>query len=443
MLLNSKRANRFDGFAFAPDQPRTFYRKEELYVNQWNGFEIKPWPEAVTPEEVKVFTDYVMEVLADGQKQHYDWIMSWIADIFKYPHDKCGTALVLVGLPGSGKSFLGSRVIRGIIGHTHSMQVNHISQLTSQFNADSSGKLFVQCDEAINSRRHEDANKLKSLITDPTKRVEPKGIDAYEVENHSRFQFTSNNLADAVAITDGRADRRYSVFETNNKYAEDSLLPREEKVKFWERLYAWVDDEQNLSKLHRFFVDAQYDRSFVRRPLDTKARRRIQQHSLRGLDDWLMHIAAADHPLSSFPDRDPRSKQSCYMKGGKYYNDHERWPEVLNYSALKDAYEAYRTQKGMKNTTTDYNEAQLIAEFVNRGLIDKVHKVTKADLTMGYNQMGDPIKKRVNMRQFPTKKQVEEYVRRFGFNPSEDYGEIEADPITISDHQHNDDGPAY
>ena len=442
MLLHSKRANRFDGFAFAPDEQRTFYRRTELYVNQWNGFHIPPWHEPVTAQEVEPFITYVKEILADNQKEYYDWIMCWIADIFKHPSDKCGTALVLVGLPGSGKSFLGSKIIRGIIGHDHSMQVNHISQITSQFNADSSGKLFIQCDEAINSRRHEDSNKLKSLITDPTKRVEPKGVDAFEVENHARFQFTSNNIADAVSITDGRADRRYAVFETNNKYAEDSKLPKAEKDAFWKKMYDWVDDEENLAKLHRYFVDSVYDRNVIRRPIDTKARRRIQQHSLRGLDDWLIQLAASDHPLAVFPDRDPRSKMSCYMVRGKYRNDHEKWPEVINYSALKDAYELYRSRKGMKATTADYNEAQLMTEFISKGILDKRHKITKADIITGYNQMGDPIVKRTNMRSFPTLEKIQEYVLRFGFNPLEDSAAEMSEEVITFDNS-SSEGPSY
>ena len=432
MLLHSKRANRFDGFAFSPEEQRTFYRGDELYVNQWNGFKIPPHPDEVKEEEVKTFTNYVLNVLADGNETHYAWIMSWVADIFKFPHDKCGTALVLVGLPGSGKSFLGNKVIRSIIGHDHSMQVNHISQITSQFNADSSGKLFVQCDEAINSRRHEDANKLKSLITDPTKRVEPKGVDAFEVENHARFQFTSNNISDAVAITDGRADRRYAVFETNNKYAEDSNLPQDEKEHFWRTMYEWTSDEVNLAKLHRYFTDLVYDRSLIRRPIDTKARRRIQQHSLRGIDDWLIQLAASDHPFSVFSDRDPRSKYSVYKKGGKHFNDHNSWPDFVSYSVLKDAYELYRSRKGMKATTTDYNEAQLIAEFVKKGLMPSAHKKTKANVSIGLDGLGDPLIKRVNVRQFPTKEAILEHVAKFGFNPKEDVEEQEVEEIKVN-----------
>lgn len=440
MLLHSKRANRFDGFAFAPDEQRTFYRRDELYVNQWNGFHIQPWPEKVEPEEVEIFTDYVGEVLADSNPDHYAWIIAWIADIFKHPSSKCGTALVLVGLPGSGKSFLGNKIIRAIIGHDHSMQVNHISQITQQFNADSSGKLFIQCDEAINSRRHEDANKLKSLITDPTKRVEPKGVDAFEVENHARFQFTSNNISDAVAITDGRADRRYAVFETNNKYAEDSDLDRAVKDVYWKKLYDWVEDEENLSKLHRFFVDSVYDRNMIRRPLDTKARRRIQQHSLRGIDDWLIQLASAEHPLAVFNERDPRHKMSIYEKGAGHQSDQEQWPDYIHYSTLKEAYEVYRTRKGMKATTTDYNESQLISEFVNKGLIPKTTTMRRVRVVVGTDQLGDPITRRVDMRNFPPKSVIAEYTKRFGFNPSEDYDEVEGEEIVIGQTAR---GPAY
>jgi hypothetical protein len=439
MLVHSKRANRFDGFAFAPDREKHFERDGNVYVNQWQGFEIDPWPNAVSEQDVQPFLYYVKEVLANGDDVSYQWIMAWIADIFKHPASKCGTALVLVGLPGSGKSFLGSNVIRPIIGFDHSMQLNHISQLTQQFNADSSAKLFIQCDEAINSRRHEDANKLKSLITDPTKRVEPKGVDAYEVENHARIQFTSNNVSDAVAITDGRADRRYAVFETNNIYAADSPLDRKEKDEFWKKMFSWTADQENLAKLHRYFLDLQYERDLIRRPLDTKARRRIQQHSLRGFDDWLINIAASEHPLHCFSPNDARARMGFYMgKDNKYTSSIDKWPEMVSYSAIKDAYEMYRVRKGMRATTTDFNESQIIQEFQNRSLLPLSYKQSKATVTVGMDARGDEIKRRINCRQFPKRKDIIEYVQRFGFDAESDPME----PMDVEDEVQSE-GPDY
>lgn len=438
MLLHSRRANRFDGFAFAPDQDKFFSRNDMSYVNQWQGFEIEPFEGAVKDSDVQPFLDYVYTVLADHDPDVNEWILSWIADIFKYPSEKCGTALVLVGLPGSGKSFLGANIIRPIIGYNHSMQVNHISQLTQQFNADSSAKLFIQCDEAINSRRHEDANKLKSLITDPTKRVEPKGIDAFEVENHARLQFTSNNVSDAVAITDGRADRRYAVFETNNMYAADSPLPKEEKNAFWKEMYAWSEDKTNLAKLHKFLKEKEYKRDLIRRPLDTKARRRIQQHSLRGFDDWLISLASSEHPLYCFSANDSRSAMGFVQgKDTKYHATTEEWPEMVSYSAIKDAYEIYRSKKGMRATTTDFNESQIIQEFQSRSLLPLNYRQSKATVVVGTTSMGDQMKRRINCRQFPKKKDIMEYVLRFGFTP-------ESDPIESVDIEGpQDNGPDY
>lgn len=420
MLLHSRRANRFDGFAFSPDKDKFFDRHGQVYVNQWQGFAIAPWPEKVTASEVQPFIDYVRTVLAHGSHKAFDWIMAWVADIFKVPHEKCGTALVLVGLPGSGKSFLGSNVLRPIIGINHSMQVNHITQITQQFNVDSSGKLLIQCDEAINSRRHEDANKLKSLITDPTKRVEPKGVDAYEVENLSRFLFTSNNISDAVAITDGTADRRYAVFETNNMYAAESPLPSAEKDEFWRGMYKWFSSEENLSKLHRYFVDMEYDRDLIRRPLDTEARRRIQQHSVRGFDDWLITLAASDHPLYVFNANDPRARMGYVKKNGKYVEATEDWPELVVYGAVKDAYEIYRARKGMKATTPDFNESQIIQEFQKRKLLPENYKQAKVTSTVASTAMGEEIKRRANCRQFPSKEAIVSYTAKFGFTAEAD-----------------------
>lgn len=443
VLLSSPRAIRVEGFCFRPGQEPVVEEYGEKYVNQWRGFAVKPWPEAVTKEDVQPFEDYMWEVVADKDPAAYRWIMAWVADIFQNPADKPGTALVLVGKPGAGKSVLGSHFIRRIIGRDHTMQTNNIESLTGTFNADSSNTLFIQCDEALNTRRRGDALRMKSMITDRTRRIEPKGVNAYEIEDCSRYFLTSNEITDAVAIVDGADDRRYTVQHVNELYAERSSKSPDEKKAFWDRIYKWGDDPENLSKLHRYLLDHKYERAMIRSPLPTKARETIQQHSQRGFDDWLMQIVGYEHPLQNLRQPDQRTEESYIYKGNQLRPTLSEWPVYVAYMRLEESYEHYRRRKGMMSTTTSYNAQQIKNEFVMKGMLPPDPDIKRIDHKKEVWVNGEPKIQieRIRVTRFPRKEDILIYLNlKYGYEIEKvedvDVGEEERDSAPQK-------GPAY
>lgn len=434
ILLSSTRAIRVDGMAFVPEEERIIERYGEKFINQWRGYAIEPWQGDFDPSEVQIFTDYVHTIVANGDAAAAHWVLAWLADMFQFPSEKSGTALALVGKPGAGKSILGGAVIRKIIGFNHSMQTNTIESLTGNFNVDSANMLFVQGDEVSNTRRKSDALKLKSMITDPTRRVEPKNVNAYQQEDCARYFFTSNETNDAVAILDGNDDRRYTVLEVNNDYATSSeAKTEEEKQEFWNGLYEWLKDESNLAKLHRYFREYQYDRNVIRKPYGTEAKKRIQQHSQRGFDDWLMTIVSLEHPLENLHDREQRLEESYKHEKGKYVPCFDDWPDYLSYKRLEDGYEAYRKRRGMAATTPSYNAQQLKQEFVTRGLLPEKPKSTRIDHTYEVWKDGEPVpfKKRIRITEFPERGKIEEFLeKRLGFVVEHNEVEAEVESVT-------------
>lgn len=290
-LYRSPSTTRVHGFAFAPGKPKVFQRGPLFMVNQWGGFETEPartkdgrWP---NESDVKPFVDYVRNVIADNRKEVFEWVMGWVADIVADPGDKKGTALVLVGLPGAGKSYLGD-IIRSIVGTRHTAQTNDIENVTAKHNTQFANKLFIQCDEATNSRQKAMTARLKSLITDPYQKVEPKNVDSYEVEALARFMATSNDKKDAIHLPDGLNDRRFTVVQVNESKRQD--------VKYWTELRKWCSDNKGL--VMAYLMNYEYNRSMLRRCLTTPEKYGMVASSWSHLERWAVNSANVQHPLS-------------------------------------------------------------------------------------------------------------------------------------------------
>jgi ABC-type oligopeptide transport system ATPase subunit len=425
LMLSSPQAIEVHGLGFNPEQGELYYRGNGPHqfrmVNTWRGCDIPP-AESVTGDEVKVFTDYVKDVMASGDEATYEWVMAWLADLFQHPASKSGTALVLVGKTGAGKSVLGDRFIRRIIGTNHSMQVNNVESLTGKFNADTSGSLFIQCDEAMNSNRRADAQKLKSAITDPTKRLEKKGHDAFQVEDFARYMFTSNELLTAVAIIDGMDDRRYSVIEVNPEYGYSSTIrTQNEKADYWDRVYDWTENNENLAKVHQFLIGYEYDRKLIRRPLETKAKTNMAHQSQQGVDDWLMAMASMGHPFEGL--RDWGQGQAFVFRDNKWEEDLSSWPELATMATLVEAYNAHRKTKMIRNGAPDYNPQQLKTELVNRNLLETGKGATKTIKVAQTRQIGDEtVVKKTSLRcavMFSREKLMEYLTEKVGMEFSE------------------------
>lgn len=417
LFMSSKHILRVNGFKFRPGED-DIIDDEGNWLNRWQGFAIPPAKEPVDDAEIQIFLDYLRHIVANDDPLSFEWILAWIADIFKNPQQKCGTALVLVGAPGAGKSFLGHKIIQGIIGGVHSATVNSISSLVGTFNSDSAFKLFVQCDEALNSRQREVANRMKAMVTDRVRRVEPKNVNAFYVEDETRYLLTSNEEDDSVAIVDGEADRRYSVYEVSRKYAFiNREISEADKDEYWKEIHKWAENEENLAKLHRYFKDHEYDPGLIRKPLATEARTRTQQSSMRGFDDWLFSIVIMSNP---FDDIDKAQLNWSWRGEGKDIEPSlEEWPSFISISALKRSYDIYRRKKGAVGTP-EYNEQQLIHQLRDRRLIRQKPKTTRRQVVETEYVDGDIVEKsrRIRLYEFPSKRTVEHFLRiRYGYTP--------------------------
>lgn len=310
-----------------PDAPLIYNKSEELMANAWSGFDVKPYEAEVSESDVAIFVDYVYEVLADSDDTRYKWMMAWMADIFQRPAQRPGTAIVLVGDQGAGKSMLGYSILIPIIGSNHATATNSVDRITRSFNYNFANKLFIQCDEAINNRQRATAAKLKSLVTDPIIHIEPKGVNGWDQTNLARFIFTSNEQDDALFISDGVDDRRYVVFKVSNKRAKDTP--------YWDTYHKWLSDRDNLARIHRFLLQHEYKPESIRRAVMTDAKVRMLQQSMTQFDEWLSTWISNNHPL---PMKFHVRHWHAHPGDGRTI-DRSGWPDYVHLPLLVEAYE--------------------------------------------------------------------------------------------------------
>lgn len=401
ILFGSAIVPRVYGITFDPSSfDRVVPTPQGTMVNQWRGFEVKPCPQSVSADEVRPFLDYVMEVVANGNQKAYDWILDWCADILQCPADKPGTSLVLVGVQGAGKTFLGEHILGRIIGESHYVQMNSIESLTNKFNQLADNKIFTQCDEAIHSYQKDIASRLKSIITDKTMTVEPKGVNAFKKPNHMRILFTSNDEQAAIFIDPTPHERRFTVQKVSECRAGD--------LEYWTNMHEWVP--ANISKVMRWLLDRKYTKKDILRPLDTHAKRIIQRVGVDAEISWIINRILIGFPLA--PEQHKHWFNAFHPKV-MTENDIKRdvlrrdvWPELIQLGALEEDFRAYVRKHGKPvysgNVMTNIKRALPTDSVMLHGqrnveYIDPRH--------------GQTTKERIRLYTWPDKEQILDHLR--------------------------------
>lgn len=160
--------------------------------------------------------NHIFEVMCHNNEEHYMWIMTWLAQIVQFPWEKKGSAIVVRGLKGVGKSIVFT-FFKDLMGN-YGMSSANASHITGQFNWHFRDKLFMIAEEGLFAGNAREDSILKELITGNSLLMEPKGIDAFQMENYIRIAIISNEEWVVNASSD---ERRYFVVEASDKYKDN------------------------------------------------------------------------------------------------------------------------------------------------------------------------------------------------------------------------------
>ena len=179
--MESESRNEYEGVEFRPD-PRVFRSGARIisqgdWYNYWQGYQVLPkkgcW------DKIK---QHFWEVWCGGDEQIYEYLLSWLADMFQKPHRQGGICLVLNSEQGAGKGIIVDLLLLPIFG-VHSLTTSRGDDIVGRFNHAVGLCVLLCMNEAFWAGDKTKLGVLKNLISDPTLRVEQKFMDSITVRN--------------------------------------------------------------------------------------------------------------------------------------------------------------------------------------------------------------------------------------------------------------------
>ena len=207
-FLNNKSRMTYDRMVFEADTSKV----RATDYNTWTGYTILP-----APGDWHLMNAMILDSLANGDKESYEYIIRWVAWCFQNPTKRAEACLVLRSeKQGTGKGLLGNSI--GQVFGTHAVHLFRQNALTARFNSQLALCAFLFDDESTFSGDLSAASQMKGLITEPTLDIERKNIDVITLPNCLKILKATNNSWAAPVEAN---DRRYAVFESSDEHAND------------------------------------------------------------------------------------------------------------------------------------------------------------------------------------------------------------------------------
>ncbi|MGV0820821.1 primase-helicase family protein [Martelella sp. AMO21009] len=208
--LNDRERRQYAGIEFFPDAGNATGKYG--FYNLWRGFAVSPRKGGT----YSIFRDHLLTNVCGGDQVLFAWLFAWFAQLIQQPREKPGTAVVLRGGMGVGKSKAGE-VFGSLLGR-HYYQVDDPRYITGNFNVHMSACLLLQAEEAVWAGSKDAEGRLKGLVTSKTQMIEAKGVDPVQLPNFIRLFMTSN---ENWVIPAGKDERRFAVFDVLPNCAND------------------------------------------------------------------------------------------------------------------------------------------------------------------------------------------------------------------------------
>jgi hypothetical protein len=207
--LKDKNIRVFDKLVFQPT-PMVCGRDN---FNMWVPFKIANEPLVETERDYwKEYCLYIHNLIGDENVVNY--VLARYAFRLVNPAVRTNVVLIISGIEGDGKNSMLAPIYNIMKGYT--CMLSSAKQLYDTHSMFEAQHLFILVSEATGVANFENSEILKTRVTEPTLFVNPKGIQAFEIDNLCDYDMTTNNQ-NVVKLTDD-SRRRFLQIESTSYY---------------------------------------------------------------------------------------------------------------------------------------------------------------------------------------------------------------------------------
>lgn len=266
--LRHSQGKQYDRLVFAMPGSREVAGPNDF--NGWQGFTVEPKKGDWSKNK-----RHILDIICGGNKEHFKWVMNWLAAMFQRPGQPGKTAIVLRGEQGIGKGWFANNIVGLCFGFQQYGHIMGAQQLTGEFNEHLSGKCFIFADESTWGGDPKAASKLKGLVTEDTVQIHRKFLKMTEEWSALHIIIASNN---EWPIPIEPTDRRFTVFDVPSSKMQD--------LAYFEELKAELNDGGRAAMLWELIHETEVDWKATRVPLSTSAKIEVASLSLKPIEHW-------------------------------------------------------------------------------------------------------------------------------------------------------------
>jgi hypothetical protein len=337
--LASPRRRTYKTVDFLPGQ------EETSCLNLWTGWATEPDEQACNDGMCNGWYELVTEIICGGDSDQAFWLLNWLANILREPMNKPMTAPVIIGEEGAGKSLMLSYFSR-ILGKAF-VTVTNDEHIHGRFNSHFTNALVLHSEEALYAGDKKHASVIRSLITDQTRILELKGIDARQIRNFLRLVITSNDLYSAPVKP---GDRRYNIFEMQSRKASPRLV---------ERVLQELAGTGPQALHHFLLNEFNYDPAVARTTIKNESLLALKGINLQPMESWWHDVLQAGQMLPDYLAWASKENDD----GGK-----DDWPAVVSSVALHTAMTLKAKERGQRQIPNTTMFGLQMNKFVGRTL---------------------------------------------------------------------------
>ena len=189
---------------------------DENMLNTWKPFDISNITlEKCDRNYYQEFMTFCENLFESKEVMHY--LLARYAFRLQNPGLRSNVCVVYYGEEGGGKSTFIDTIYQ-LFGK-YAIQIDKAKKLYESHSTFEKEKCFICVNEAAGCDNFENSEVLKTRITENKLHINPKGVQAYEIDNYCDYDMTTNNV-NVVKITDA-STRRWFQHECSSHYLGD------------------------------------------------------------------------------------------------------------------------------------------------------------------------------------------------------------------------------